>query len=220
MTHLCNSTSNLSNTIREPFCTWSLLWCIYIYFCRGEYWLSDMLNFSTSWVISLVSHLRSLYCGLQMLKCQIFMKSKIIKNKTPVSNLFSHLLCRRVAQLWALAALGAAAAHVAQQVGVDGVCQLAVGQGQLPRAEGLGAGVVGLLTTPLQRHQQLLQRSGSQSQQYEVVTHCECQSTQGSPTWESSQNTSNHKIITIAPIRQITSHRCCQWHSWRLQCNH
>ena len=75
-------------------------------------------------------------------------------------HLLSHLLGRRVADVRG-GARPAALPHVAQQVAADGVGQLLVGGGQLPHGEALRAGVVGLLTAPLQGHQQLLQTPGS-----------------------------------------------------------
>lgn len=76
------------------------------------------------------------------------------------SNLLCHHLGRCVAELLrrCAAALGrAAVGGLSQQVGIDGVCQLVVGCGEISGTEGLRAGVVGLLSAPLQRHQQLLQ---------------------------------------------------------------
>lgn len=78
--------------------------------------------------------------------------------------LLCHLLSWSVAEVFGCctAVLGHTAAggsSVAQQVGVNGVCQLVIGCCQLSSAEWLCTRVVRLLSAPLQRHQELLQRS-------------------------------------------------------------
>lgn len=76
------------------------------------------------------------------------------------SNLLCHHLSRCVAELLRCraAVLGrVAVGGLSQQVGIDGVCQLVIGCGEISGTEGLCAGVVSLLSAPLQRHQQLLQ---------------------------------------------------------------
>lgn len=79
------------------------------------------------------------------------------------SNLLCHHLSWCVAELLrGRAAAAAALRHIAvgrlsQQVGIDGARQLVIGCGEISGTEGLSAGVVSLLSAPLQRHQQLLQ---------------------------------------------------------------
>lgn len=76
------------------------------------------------------------------------------------SNLLCHHLSRCVAELLrcrAAALRRVAVGGLSQQVGIDGVCQLVIGCGEISGTEGLRAGVVSLLSAPLQRHQQLLQ---------------------------------------------------------------
>lgn len=68
------------------------------------------------------------------------------------SDLLCHHLSRCVAELLRCraAALGCAAVWgLSQQVGIDGVCQLVIGCGEISGTEGLRAGVVGLLPAPL-----------------------------------------------------------------------
>lgn len=79
------------------------------------------------------------------------------------SDLLCHHLGRRVAELLggrAAALRRVAAGELSQQVGVDGLGQLVIGCGEVSGTEGLRAGVVSLLSAPLQRHQQLLQGPG------------------------------------------------------------
>lgn len=79
------------------------------------------------------------------------------------SDLLRHHLGWRVAELLgrrAAALHHVAAGELSQQVGIDGLRQLVVGCGELSGTEGLRAGVVSLLSAPLQRHQQLLQGPG------------------------------------------------------------
>lgn len=80
-----------------------------------------------------------------------------------VKYLLCHLLGRCVADVFGTCTAGAAAAAggvAAQQVGVDGICQLVISCCEIASAEGLCTGVVCLLSAPLQRHQELLQRPG------------------------------------------------------------
>lgn len=74
-------------------------------------------------------------------------------------NLLCHHLGWRVAELLSrcVAALRTVTGELSQQVRIDGLRQLVIGCGQISSAEGLCAGVVSLLSAPLQRHQQLLQ---------------------------------------------------------------
>lgn len=76
------------------------------------------------------------------------------------SNLLCHHLGWCVAELLSCCAAAlhrVVACEGSQQVGIDGLCQLMIGCGQISGTEGLCAGVVSLLSAPLQRHQQLLQ---------------------------------------------------------------
>lgn len=82
-----------------------------------------------------------------------------VQGKT-ASNLLCHQLSWCVAELLrchAAAFRRVAVGGLSQQVRIDGVCQLIIGCGEISGTEGLRAGVVSLLSAPLQRHQQLLQ---------------------------------------------------------------
>lgn len=90
--------------------------------------------------------------------------------KTLSPYLLSHLFSRCAAEMLgccaaALHHAAAGVAGVAQQVGVNGICELVICCCQLSGAKGLCTGVVRLLSAPLQRHQELLQRSGQKNKQ-------------------------------------------------------
>lgn len=91
--------------------------------------------------------------------------NEIFKSWYLLGHLLRWSVCAEVfsgcaAALCHTAAAAAGGGSVAQEVGVNGLCQLVIGCRQISSAERLCARVVRLLSAPLQRHQQLLQRSG------------------------------------------------------------